>query len=211
MMLCNALEKAEPDDLILLTAYSDGADAFLFRATKRIKEKINTDSMEALINRKLMLPSYGRFLSYKNIVDPQPGEPFRLMPSATASFRERNTSLRCHASKCRQCGLITYPIQRICYNCRSKDDFDEVRISDKTGKIFTFTKDNIAGRSDDPVVIQTVAELEGNILFYGLMTDCDPATIELDQNVGLTFRKIYEGAGFHNYFWKLKPVDQEGV
>ncbi len=61
------------------------------------------------------------------------------------------------------------------------------------------------------MVIQAVVDLEGDIRFYGLMTDCDPAKIELGQKVGLTFRRIYEGAGFHNYFLKLRPVTIEGV
>ncbi len=206
LMLCQAFEEANPGDLLLMTAYADGADAFLFRATEKIKEKVYRSSMTDLFENKLMLPSYGRFLSYKNLVEPQPGEPFRLLPSASVSFRERDSALRCYGSRCKKCGLVTYPIQRICYNCRSKDDYKTVRLSDKTGKIFTFTRDNIAGRSDDPVVVQTIAELEGGIRFYGLMTDCDPFLVDLDQPVRLTFRRFYEGAGFHNYFWKLKPV-----
>jgi len=206
LMLCKALEDARPGDLLLMTAYGDGADAFLFEATDKITEKVCQTRMEEMFAKTLKLSSYGRFLSYKNLVEPLPGEPFRLLPSASASFRERNSSLRCHGSRCRKCGQSTYPVQRICYHCRSKDDYDEIRISDKKGRIFTFTRDNIAGRSDDPVVVQTVAELEGEVRFYGLMTDCDPSKVDLDQPVRLTFRRIYEGAGFHNYFWKLKPA-----
>ncbi len=211
IMLVNALETANPCDLILLTSYGDGADAFLFRATDNIKKKVNRKSLAALIQNKIMLTAYGRFLSYKNVVEPQPGEPFRLMPSATATYREQPSTIRCHGSKCRKCGCTAFPIQRICYNCRSRDEYEEVRLSDKTGKMFTFTRDNMAGRSDDPVVVQAVVDLEGDIRFYGLMTDCDPAAVELEQEVEMTFRKFYDGAGFHNYYWKLRPVVKEGV
>jgi len=105
---------------------------------------------------------------------------------------------------------MTFPVQRICYNCRSKDDYEEIRVSGMTGKVFTFTRDNFGGRCDDPVIVQTVAELENGLRFYGIMTDCDPDSVELDTPIELTFRRIYEGAGFHNYFWKLKPV-RKGV
>ena len=210
MMLCAALEEAEPGDLILLTAYGDGADAFLFKTTEKVTEKVNRFSMKTMIENKLMLSQYGRFLSYKNILEPQPGEPFRLLPSATVSWRERNSSLRCYGSKCRKCGHTTFPIQRVCYHCRSKDEFDEVRISDRGGMVFTFTRDNIAGRSDDPVVIQTVADIDGGVRFYGLMTDCDPSKVELKMQVDMTFRRFYDGAGFHNYFWKLRPIRKQG-
>ncbi|MDL2268684.1 hypothetical protein LJC71_04390 [Desulfosarcina sp. OttesenSCG-928-A07] len=209
MMLCHALETAKPGELLLLAAYGDGADAFLFKVTDHPPQRHCAVRTESFLKTKLMLPAYGRFLSYKEVVTPLPGEPFRLMPSATATWREGDSMLRCHASKCRACGCVSFPIQRICPQCRSKDDFDITRLSDQKGKIFTFTRDNIAGRSDDPIVVQTVAEFDEGVRFYGLMTDCDPSQIELDQMVELTFRKFYDGAGFHNYFWKLRPARED--
>ena len=75
------------------------------------------------------------------------------------------------------------------------------------GEVYTFTLDNLAGRSDDPVVPQIIAELgREKVRFYGMMTDCDPTTIKVGMPLGLTFRWIYDGAGMHNYFWKCRPV-----
>ncbi len=42
--------------------------------------------------------------------------------------------------------------------------------------------------------------------FYGLMTDCDPKQTRIGLPVELTFRRMYEGVGFYNYFWKCRPV-----
>lgn len=210
MMLVAALEEAKEGDLLLVANYGDGADALLFKVTDKISTSGNRFSMATLSASKMMIPSYVRFLSYRGLVEAQPGEPFRLFPSATVSWRERKSSLRCHASRCKQCGCMMFPVQRICYNCRSKDDFEEIRVSDMTGEVFTFTRDNLGGRSDDPVIVQTVAELENGLRFYGIMTDCDPDEVELGTKVELTFRRIYEGAGFHNYFWKLRPVKEGG-
>jgi len=83
----------------------------------------------------------------------------------------------------------------------------EIPFSNRIGKVMTFSLDNLAGRSDDPVVIQTVAEF-GNekARFYAMMTDCDPGEVKVGMEVELTFRNLWEGAGFHNYFWKLRPV-----
>ena len=210
MMLVAALEEAKAGDLILLASYGDGADAMIFKVTDHIGKSAPKYAVSTLLESKVMVPSYVRFLSYRGVIEAQPGEPFRLFPSATVSWRERKSTLRCHAGRCRQCGCITFPVQRICYNCRSKDDYEEVRVSGMTGEIFTFTRDNLGGRSDDPVIIQTVAELENGLRFYGIMTDCDPDSIDLGTQVELTFRRLYEGAGFHNYFWKLKPVRKRG-
>ncbi|MBW2370602.1 MAG: OB-fold domain-containing protein, partial [Deltaproteobacteria bacterium] len=210
MMLTATLESAKAGDLVLLAAYGDGADALLFKATGAAGNAAGKVPMASLLESKMMFSSYSRFLSYKGVLEAQPGEPFRLLPSATATWREQNSAIRCHASKCNHCGVTTFPIQRVCCNCRTKDDFSEVRLSDRSGTVFTFTRDNFAGRPDDPVIIQTVAELDGEVRFYGLMTDCDPAEVEVGQPVELTFRKIYEGAGFHNYFWKLRPLRKGG-
>jgi hydroxymethylglutaryl-CoA synthase len=206
MMLAGALEEAKPGDLLLLAAYGDGADALLFKATDKVSANLPTKTMKSFLENKMMFSSYARFLSYRGILEAQPGEPFRLIPSATATWRETKTSMRLHASKCKSCGTTAYPIQRICYTCRSKDNFEEVRLSDKKGSVFTFTRDNLAGRSDDPVLIQTVAEFDGNIRFYGLMTDFEPSETKIGMRVAPTFRRLYEGAGFHNYFWKLRPT-----
>lgn len=206
MMLSCALEQAKPGDLLLLAAYGDGADALLFKATDAVSNNAPAKTMASFIQNKMMFSSYARFLSYRGILDAQPGEPFRLIPSATATWRETKSSIRLHAGKCKSCGTAAYPIQRICYTCRSKDDYEEIRLSDKKASVFTFTRDNLAGRSDDPVLIQTVAEFDGNIRFYGLMTDFDPSETKIGMRVEPTFRRLYEGAGFHNYFWKLRPT-----
>jgi len=207
LMLVAAFEDAAPGDLLLLAAYADGADAMIFKVTDEIKKGMNQKRLKAYLDEKTMLPSYARFLSYKGLVETLPGEPFRLLPSATISYRDRKSILRFHGSRCRQCGELAYPVQRICYSCNAKDEFDEEPISHLQGKVFTYTLDNLAGRSDDPVVVQTVAEMgPDKVRFYGMMTDCEPSEVKVGMPVDMTFRRIYEGAGMHNYFWKCRPV-----
>ncbi len=207
LMLAGVLEESSPGDTLLLASYADGADAMLFKVTEEIEKGRNQRKLKDYLDEKLVLSSYARFLSYKGLVETVPGEPFRLFPSATVSWRDRNSIMRCHGSRCRNCGILTYPIQRICYNCSSKDNFEEVPISDLEGEVFTFTLDNLAGRSDDPVVVQTISELgEDKVRFYGMMTDCLPSEVKVGMPVGLTFRRIYDGAGMHNYFWKCRPL-----
>ena len=211
LMLVAALEQAQPGDRILLTAYGDGADAFMLRITEEIEGMGPRRGVRGNLASKMVLPSYERYLSYRGILDTEPGEPFRLFPSATVLWRDRSSVLRCHGSRCRVCGTVSYPIQRVCVNCRSNDDYDEVRLSDKPGKVFTFSLDNLAGRSDDPVVVQTVVESEeGSARIYCMMTDCQPSQVRVDMPVELTFRRIYEGGGFHNYFWKCRPPREGG-
>ena len=207
LLLASALETAKPGDTILLASYGNGADAFLFQVTEEIGRLRARRGVKGWLQSKLPLPTYEKYLSYRGILQTQPGEPFRLLPSATATWRDVSSILRFHGSKCRNCGTLAFPIQRVCYTCRTKDSFDEVRLSDKKGKVFTFSLDNLAGRGDDPVVVQTVVESEvDQARIYAMMTDCQPKEVKVGMDVEFTFRRIYEGGGFQNYFWKCRPL-----
>ena len=208
LMLVAALEEAKAGDKILVASYGSGCDALLLSVTEQIAEvRGNRRGVKAHLDSKRPLSSYARYLSYRGLLEPQPGEPFRLFPAATTSWRERNWSIRLHASKCKDCGTVTFPIERVCYNCQSKDSFEEVRLSDRKAKVFTFTLDNLAGRSDDPTVPQIGVEFDcQNTRAYFPMTDCDPGEVKVDAPVEMTFRRLYEGAGMYNYFWKCRPI-----
>jgi 3-hydroxy-3-methylglutaryl CoA synthase len=210
MLLVSALEGAKPGDILLLTSYGDGADAFLLQVQEEVKKLPPRRGIRHHAAKKMPLFSYEKFLSFKGILETAPGEPFRLFPSASAYWRDQRSILRCHGSRCRQCGKAIFPVQRICFHCRSKDVYDEIRYSEKVGKVFSFTRDQLAGRSDDPVVVQTVFDMDDGARFYLMMTDCDAAEARVGLPVELTLRRIHEGADFHNYFWKCRPVRDGG-
>ncbi len=211
LLLVSALETAEPGDTILMAAYGDGGDAFLLRVTEAIKALKPRRGVKGHLESKMALPSYEKMLSFRGILEPAAGEPFRLFPSNSAYWRDQKSILRCYGSKCNECGRTEFPIQRICSQCRAKDDYQVVRYSNKEGKVFSFTRDQLAGRSDDPVVVQTVFETEDGTRFYLMMTDCNPKKVAVGLPVEFTFRRIYEGANFHNYFWKCRPLRNGGA
>jgi hydroxymethylglutaryl-CoA synthase len=203
VMLAAALEQGRPGQKILLVAYGDGAEAMLLQVNKEAAQP--SLSVAAQLESRAEMNSYASFLSFREIVEPQPGEPFRLVPSATVTWRERQSLISCKGSTCLECGASAFPIERICNNCRSVDRFETFRLPDLRGRVFTFTRDNLAGRPDDPVVVQTVVQMDNGARFYGLMTDCDPARVELGMAVTLTLRRMHDLGGFHNYFWKCRP------
>ena len=207
LMLVAALEEAKAGDKLLLASYGNGSDAFLLKVTDQIdKIKGGRRGVKGFLNSKKAL-NYTRYLSYRGLLEAQPGETFRLYPAATVSWRERNWAIRMHGSKCNNCGTIHFPIERVCYKCQSKDNYQELRLSDKKAKVFTYTLDNLAGRSDDPTIPQLTVEFEiGNTRSYMTMTDCDPQEISVGMPTEMTFRRIYEGAGMYNYFWKCRPI-----
>ena len=89
-----------------------------------------------------------------------------------------------------------------------KDNFDELRLSDKKGTLFTFSMDQRAMVVDLPNVA-CVVDLEGGGRFHGQMTDRDPDQIKVGMPMEFTFRKINDAMGIHNYYWKARPVRVE--
>lgn len=90
--------------------------------------------------------------------------------------------------------------------CQSKDQFEEVRIVDKRGKLFTFSLDERAVFALDLPNVLVIVDLEGGGRLYGQATDRDPKSLKVGMDIELTFRKFHEGSGFHNYSWKCRPV-----
>jgi len=158
-----------------------------------------------------MLSTYQLYLSFRGIIEPMPGEPFRLFPSNSAYWREQESILQFLGSRCKKCGASIFPIQRICFSCGAKDEFDKIPCYSKKGKVFTYSIDKLAGRSDEPVVIQTVVDADDRTRFYLIMTDYDPSELKVGLEVEFTFREIYKGANFNNYYWKCRPVRNGGA
>lgn len=205
MMLVAALENAEPGEKILLANYGDGADAFLLETTEQIKNVKDKRGIKKHLASKMTLPTYGKYIKFRGLMEWEPERRAPDRSALTVLWRERNQILRGHGSKCKVCGTIQYPIQRICGKCRTKDQYEEVRLPDMKGKLFAFTMDERAMVVDLPNVM-SIVDFDGGGRFYCILTDRDPNHIEVNMPVELTFRNLHDGSGIHNYYWKARPV-----
>jgi len=205
IMLAAALEDSNPGDRILLGGYGDGADVFVLRVTDGIDEFKHRIRLKAKLNNRKEI-NYEKYLTFRNILETAPEAPFSIDSAATVLWRDRGWVLSFHGSRCKECGLVTFPIHRVCFGCQSKDNFDEIRLSDKEGKVFTFSLDYLAGTPDPPVVQTVLESNEGSARIYCMMTDVDPKEVKVGMDVKMTFRRVREARGFYNYFWKCRPL-----
>lgn len=206
MILVGALEKAKSGDRLLAASYGDGADAWLFKVNDRIEAVKGRRGVERHLASKMMLPSYGTYLKFRGLME---WESTPLPPpesSANVFYREERALIRGYGHRCKLCGHVQFPPQRVCMWCQSKDQFDEVRIVDKRGKLFTFSLDERAIFALDLPNVLVIVDLEGGGRLYGQATDRDPKSLKVGMDIELTFRKFHEGSGFHNYSWKCRPV-----
>ncbi len=209
--LVNALENAVAGERILLIDYGNGASAMVLTVTDNISNIKNNCQIQQYLANRRELDSYVRFLSWREIASAEPGAPFKLPASTSQTWREQNINIRLHGSVCKKCGAALFPINRICDNCGSKDEFEEFRAADHICKLYTFSVDQYAGRSDDPVLIQAVAEDQNGSHIYTIMTDFNRNEVKVGMPVEFTFRKMHELGDFPNYFWKLRPLRRERV
>ena len=84
-----------------------------------------------------------------------------------------------------------------------------MRLSDHICTLYTFSVDKYAGRSDDPLLIQAVAEDKNGSHIYTIMTNFKQEEVSVGMPVEFTFRKMHELGNFPNYFWKLRPLRRE--
>jgi hydroxymethylglutaryl-CoA synthase len=205
MMLIAALENASPGDKILLASYGDGADVFLLRATDKIKELKDRRGMKYNLDTKMMIRSYDQYLAYRDFAAQSP-DSFG-GASASVIYRERDAIYALHGVKCKTCGTLQYPPQRVCTNCHTRDNFDIQRFTDKKGKVFTFT---LKYGGDIPPfavpVVDTMVDFEdGGRAIFG-MTDVNPEDVKVGMDVEMSFRTLGTGGGIHNYYWRCRPL-----
>ena len=203
MMLVGALEEAEPGQKMLVANYADGADAFILTTTDAIKNARDRRGIKYHLPSKMMLANYDKYLRYRGII--QGWTRFENESSATISWRDRKWNVSCRGGKCRACGNINFPPQRICMYCQTRDQFDEVRLAEKSAKLFTYSKDFLGPSLESPIVL-CILDFDDGGRFYAQMTDRDPDCIEHGMPVELTFRWMHSERGIRNYYWKCRPL-----
>ncbi|UUX35085.1 3-oxoacyl-[acyl-carrier-protein] synthase III C-terminal domain-containing protein [Fundicoccus culcitae] len=204
--LVQAIERANAGERILVVNYGNGADAIALTVTDEKEQIIKQNSTDKYLDNRASFNEYGRFLSFRGIIEAKPGEDYKIPGSTSQTWREQETYLKLYGSKCNECGNHIFPQERICYHCRSLDNFEKVNKQEEVTTLFTYSIDNLAGRSDDPVVVQSVVEDQHGTRFYMNMTDFDVNEVGIDMELEFTLRKIHNLANFPNYYWKVRPL-----
>ncbi|HMG42049.1 MAG TPA: OB-fold domain-containing protein [Acidimicrobiales bacterium] len=210
--LCDVLDRAEPDETILVVSLSDGADALVLRATGDLaaaRERLwrtGAATVAAQVETGRSDLPYNAFLTWRDVLHREPPRrPDPEPPAAPPSRRAGAWKFGFNGSRCHGCGTLHLPPARVCSGCAAVDEMATERVADATGTVATFTVDRLAF-SLSPPVVAAVIDFDGGGRFSCELTDLDPAEVEIGLRVRMTFRKLHTANGVHNYFWKAKPV-----
>lgn len=210
MLLAYALEQAGANELFLVANYGDGCDGFVFRTTELAGKYRNKMKVNELLTAKRMVPDYKTYLEWRGLLTMQRlSRPLVAPVSVAALWRDQQHILPFHGGKCRVCGTIQYPPQRVCVECQSKDDFDAVGLSGRRGTVFTYSLDYLSSGIEPPPVAITVFDFEGGGRAQLMMADRLFSEVKVGMPVDMTFRKYFSHEGIHNYIWKTMPLRGE--
>jgi hydroxymethylglutaryl-CoA synthase len=205
LMLVHALCQAEPQDRILVASYGDGADAFILGVTEGVENLKERAKMKEVLAKKIFI-DYEKYLQWRDLVpSEEPHRPDPRPPSIPCLWRERRSALSFYGSKCRQCGAVQYPPQRICAKCQAEDDSVAHKLSDRKGTIFTYSIDYLTPSKEVPAIIGVV-DFEGGGRLMCELTGCEISNVRIGMPVEMCFRKLDRKGGIHSYFWKARPA-----
>jgi hydroxymethylglutaryl-CoA synthase len=178
LLLARSLEQARPGEVIVVVVLSDGADAFVLRATDAISGYVPSRPVASQILSGSPI-DYGRYLVWRGqlqVEPPRRPEPAR--PSASASGRSVEWKFG-----------LTSP---------------SGVLADQQGTVTTFTVDTLVYSQSPPVVFAVVDFDDGERLPVEL-TDVKAADVRVGVRVEMTFRRLFTADGIANYFWKARP------
>jgi hydroxymethylglutaryl-CoA synthase len=205
MMLAGAFQQAKAGDKLLVINNGDGADAFLVEIAEGFAPAAGRKGLIGHLFQKRNLPNYTAYAGFRNLMKREDPDP---RGSAITYWRDVNIVLNFHGGRCGKCGVVQYPIPRVCGECSAKDQMEEIKLA-KTGRVYTFTLDHLeGGKYVNVPVPRLVLDLEGGGRVFLSMTDGDPQEVEIGMPAEVVFRRLHEGSGFHNYYWKCRPVPE---
>jgi 3-hydroxy-3-methylglutaryl CoA synthase len=199
-----ALESSKPGDALLIANYGDGADALAFSVTESLEKLDERRGVAWHLARRRGVTSYDKYLKARNLNTQEWAAGSNPGLSATVHYRERDDDLSFRGQKCTACSAVQFPAQRVCASCFAKDQFEPVRLSDQIGSVVTYTFDYFFPTPDPPTVV-SIVDIAGARVHLQL-SNCAPDDVHTGMEVEFEFRRIHEGGGRPNYYWKGTPV-----
>jgi hydroxymethylglutaryl-CoA synthase len=203
LLLVAALEAAQPGDTLLTAFYGDGAAVLTMQVLSA--GFVPRRSVTSQLARGRPLRSYDSYLKSRHLDagehDRRGGEGV----AATIHFRERDADISFLGQRCTQCGTMHFPACRVCYGCHAKDEFENVRLSDRPGRVLSYSFDYFFPSPEPPVIVG-MCEVDNGARVYVQMTDASTDMLRCDLPVEFVFRKIHDAGNKPNYFWKSRPV-----
>lgn len=200
LSLAAAMESADEGETVAWVSSGDGADAAL--ATARVARPFGTPVTEAV--RQARPIRYGRYLRVRDVIGDTPISPYS---TEIAQWRESQHAARLRAGRCGGCQALSYPPPIVCAGCGTRGDMESVPLS-RTGRLYTFTVEHLFPNPERELAMGVV-ELDDGVRFYCPITDVPADELRIGMRLRLSYRRLHQGGGFINYFWKATHAEED--
>lgn len=199
LQLARALDHASAGDTILVLSGSGGADALLLRV---LRDGAGEPPAQPTVD-----VDYADYLFWRGLLEREPARrPDPADISAPANHREVRWKYGLEGARCRTCGKVYLPPQRVCGGCGSLDDLEPYPVAGMRGTVAAFSTDSVSASLDPPGMAATVDFPGGGRLSCEVTEARDG--IEVGSPVEMTFRRTFITKGTPNYFWKARPITE---
>jgi hydroxymethylglutaryl-CoA synthase len=204
LLLASALESARAGEKYLLLFYGDGAEALSL--VVRRDGIVPQRTIAGQLARGRALRSYDSYLKSRHLDAGEHNRRGGEGVPATVHYRERDSDINFLGQRCTACGTLHFPACRVCYACYAKDSFESERLSDRHGRVLSYSFDYFFPTPEPPVIVG-VCEVDNGARVYVQMTEAATDLLRCDLPVEFVFRKIHDAGNKPNYFWKSRPLD----
>lgn len=112
-------------------------------------------------------------------------------------------------TKCGNCNTVFFPPRSVCPKCRRMGKLEPYKLRGR-GKIVSYCTVHVPadGFEDAVPYVLAIVELEEGPRITAQITDCNPDSVKIGDEVEVTFRQIREESqdGLIYYGYKFKPV-----
>lgn len=192
--LAQAFRAAGPSESIALAVHADGARGAVVTCVDRVPVVGSPDD-EAPVPL-----AYPEFLRIRGHLGEQVVSPFS---SEIEQWRDREVISGPVGSRDTATGRTVFPPRSVRLERDGARAVELVPLA-RRGTLYTFTVEHLFPNPEGRLSMGVV-ELDDGVRFYCQMADVDPETLEIGMRVELAYRRIHEGGGFINYFWKAVP------
>lgn len=206
ILLADVLDRAGPDETVLLMVLADGVTALALRTTEALASHRQPQPVAAQIAAASSALEYATFLSWRGFLDREP--PRRPDPDPVAAppaQRRAAWKFGLVAARCTRCGTRSLPPDRVCQQCHAVDEMIPEPLADVPATVTTYTVDRLA-YTPSPPMLMVVLDFDGGGRMRCQLTDAGEDEARIGLRVEMTFRRMVTAAGVHNYFWKARPI-----
>lgn len=212
LMLAHVLERAAPNQTIVLAGFGQGVDVLVLRTTDALKSFTPRHGVSGALADAQNNDTYLRLASYENAIDLEWGMRGEksIKTALTEQYRSSDQLPGFVAGRCSACDTIQFPQLPYCVNpvCNApRENFDAHPLFDEPAQVLTHTGDWLSYYPAPPLYVGFVQFKKGARLLMEIV-DVGAAGLDVGTPLRMVFRikDVDKARGYPRYFWKATPL-----